>query len=143
MGSCTRTPAHTSFVMSTQLNQSEHAMRQVAREFLASCKTAVRGLVDVHRASTTLSRVVKAAEPRRGGWEDEVSDNPFAPSDWCNLAAESSWVGDIVPLELRRGRVWQTAHTHERGDKRWIHRWFVLEAGAEVIRVHEYFFDKG
>ena len=84
------------------------------------------------------------------GWQGEASDNPFKPSTRDNLLSKHGWVAEAVPgVRGMVGRVWEAAHTHERGYKRWMHKWHVVEleprqrGPALVLRIHEYNFDKG
>ena len=90
----------------------------------------------------------KVAQPSEG-WQGESSDNAFAPSTPASLLADhGQGLGEIMITgrgshDSLLGKVWKAAHTHERGYKRWMHTWYVVECGSRAVRIHEYNFDKG
>ena len=81
-----------------------------------------------------------------------ISDNPFKPSAHSGqLALEARLFsrGRSRACGACLGVVWVAAHTRERGDRRWMDSWHVVELvprqrGATLaLRIHEYNFGKG
>ena len=65
--------------------------------------------------------------------DDEHSEQRFERADWFE---HGSWVRDVVrdiDVNGRIGRIWQTGrNTEERGWKRWIDQWWVVEIGGRI-----------